>query len=66
MAIWVENKLYPILTVRYEDLQNDALNTFKQVINFISKISKSEEKFNKENINLISKSSNEIKSSIIK
>ena len=45
---WVENKLYPILTVRYEDLQNDASNTFKQVINFINKISKSEEKFNKE------------------
>ena len=37
---WVENKLYPILTVRYEDLQNDALNTFKKVIGFINKISK--------------------------
>ena len=30
---WVDNKLYPVLTVRYEDLQSDALNTFKQVIN---------------------------------
>ena len=45
---WVNNKLYPVLTVRYEDLQSDALNTFKQVINFIHEISKSDEKFNKE------------------
>ena len=45
---WVNNKLYPVLTVRYEDLQSDALNTFKRVINFINKLSKSYEKFNKE------------------
>ena len=45
---WVDNKLYPVLTVRYEDLQIDALNTFKQVIKFINKLSKSDEKFNKE------------------
>jgi len=45
---WVDNKLYPVLTVRYEDLQSDALNTFKHVINFVHKISKSDEKFNKE------------------
>ena len=38
---WVDNKLYPVLTVRYEDLQNDALNTFKKVVNFIHKLSKS-------------------------
>ena len=36
---WVDNKLYPVLTVRYEDLQTDPLNTFKQVINFINKLS---------------------------
>ena len=45
---WVDNKLYPVLTVRYEDLQIDALNTFKLVINFINKLSNSDEKFNKE------------------
>ena len=45
---WVDNKLYPVLTVRYEDLQTDALNTLKQVINFINKLSKSDEKFKNE------------------
>lgn len=42
---WADNILYPTLIVRYEDLEIKTFNTLKRVINFISTISKSKEKF---------------------
>jgi len=35
---WVENKLFPTLLIKYEDLQDNALLTFKKIINFINTI----------------------------
>lgn len=42
---WADNILYSTLVVRYEDLEMKTFNTLKRVINFISTISKSKEKF---------------------
>ena len=32
---WTNNKLFPTLVIRYEDLQNETFLTFKKVIDFI-------------------------------
>ena len=45
---WVNNKLYPTLVIRYEDLQNETFVTFKKVINFIDNLSKSKHHFKRE------------------
>ena len=45
---WVNNKLYPTLVIRYEDLQNETFVTFKKVINFIDNLSKSKHNFKRE------------------
>ena len=51
---WVKNKLFPVLTIRYEDLQNYTFETFKKVFEFIKLISKSSKSFNREKaINVI-------------
>ena len=52
---WVENNLFPVLIIKYEDLLNETYNTFRKVIEFINKISNSSKTFNK------SKSKNSIK-----
>jgi len=44
---WLKNKSFPILKVRYEDLTKSTYETFKKVIEFINKISKSKVKFNR-------------------
>ena len=44
---WVENKLFPVLVIKYEDLLNETYNTFRKVIEFINKISNSSKTFNK-------------------
>lgn len=44
---WVENKLFPVLVIKYEDLLNETYNTFRKVIEFINKISNSSKKFDK-------------------
>ena len=36
---WVENKKFPVLVLKYEDLIDDTYLTFKKVIDFINKIS---------------------------
>ncbi len=41
---WIENKLFPTLLVKYEDLQDNALLTFEKIINFINTISPSNAK----------------------
>ena len=42
---WVENTLYPTHVIRYEDLQLDTFGTFKKVIKFINKVTKSNAEF---------------------
>ena len=44
---WVENNLFPVLVIKYEDLLNETYNTFRKVIEFINKISNSSKIFNK-------------------
>ena len=45
---WLKNKLFPVITIRYEDLQNKTFETFKEVIYFIKSITKSKKSFNRE------------------
>ena len=45
---WSECKKFPILTIRYEDLETKTFRTLKIVYEFIQKISKLEKKFDKE------------------
>ena len=45
---WIKNKLFPVLTIRYEDMQNKTFDTFKEVIDFIKSISKSNKSFDRE------------------
>ena len=55
---WTENILYPTLTIRYEDLQNNTFNELKKIIEFINSITNSKKIFNiekaKNSINLCS------------
>ena len=44
---WVENKLFPVLVIKYEDLLNETYNTFRKAIEFINKISNSPKTFDK-------------------
>ena len=45
---WLKNKLFPVLIIRYEDLQNKTFETFKEVINFIKSITKSKKSFDRD------------------
>ena len=45
---WLNNKIFPIKLVKYEDLINKTYDVFKDVVLFIDKISNSKNKFNKE------------------
>ena len=44
---WVKNKNFPVLKVRYEDLTDSTYETFKKIIQFINKITKSNDQFNR-------------------
>ena len=44
---WANNKLFPTLVIRYEDLQNETFLTLKKVINFIDNFDNSKSSFNK-------------------
>jgi len=44
---WVESKNFPVLKVRYEDLTDSTYETFKKIIQFINKITKSNDQFNR-------------------
>ena len=50
LASWTNNKLFPTLVIRYEDLQNETFVTFSKVINFIDNLSKSKHHFNTEKV----------------
>ena len=43
---WVENNLFPVLVIKYEDLLKETYNTLRKVIEFINKISNSSKIFN--------------------
>lgn len=45
---WNKNKMFPTLTIRYEDLQSETFKTFEKVFNFIKSITKSNQSFNRE------------------
>ena len=45
---WINNKLFPVLTVRYEDFEIETFITFNKVIDFINKIMGAKIPFNKE------------------
>ena len=55
---WSECKKFPILTVRYEDLENSTYMTFKNIFNFIKKISGIKNVFDKEKAKKIIRSCN--------
>ena len=44
---WTKNKDFPVLKVKYEDLINSTFETFKKIIQFINKITKSNKEFNR-------------------
>jgi hypothetical protein len=44
---WTNNKLFPTLVIRYEDLQNETFLTLKKVIDFIEKQINSKNSFNR-------------------
>jgi hypothetical protein len=47
---WAENIKYPILLIKYEELENETYFTFKKTLKFIKKISNSNFKINEQKI----------------
>lgn len=45
---WLDNKLFPILLVKYEDLEDKALLILEEVQNFINKVGNLKNEFDKE------------------
>ena len=45
---WANNKLFPTLVIRYEDLQHETFLTLKKVINFIDNFDNLKSSFNKD------------------
>tara|TARA_B100000686_G_scaffold245043_1_gene254172 strand:- start:23 stop:868 length:846 start_codon:yes stop_codon:yes gene_type:complete len=45
---WVENKNFPVLTIRYEDLQFETFTTFKKVLNFINDLTNSKKSIDRD------------------
>ena len=45
---WLDNKLFPTLLVKYEDLEDKALLILEEVQNFINKVANLKNKFDKE------------------
>ena len=43
---WINQKNFSVITIKYEDLINDTLKTFKKVIEYIELITKSREGYN--------------------
>lgn len=45
---WLNNKAFPVLLIRYEDLYLETFFTFKKVINFVQELTRTNDNFNKE------------------
>jgi len=52
---WIECKKFPVLTIRYEDLDKNCYLTFEKVIRFIIKTSNLKETFDKEKAAMVVK-----------
>jgi len=53
---WLNNKAFPILLIKYEDLCSQTFYTFKKVITFIQKLTKTSDNFNREKAKRVIKS----------
>ncbi len=47
---WLGNTMFPVLTIKYEELISETFLTFKKIINFIYKITNSENSINRSKI----------------
>ncbi len=47
---WIDSKRFPVLTIRYEDLELRTYEIFKDVLNFINKLTNSSKKLDNEKI----------------
>ena len=45
---WIENKNFPVLTIRYEDLQSETFTTFKKVLDFINNLTNSKKSIDRD------------------
>jgi hypothetical protein len=55
---WSECQKFPILTIKYEDLEKETFETFKKVFEFIKKVSKLKEDFNQKKAEVAIKNCN--------
>lgn len=55
---WSECQKFPILTIKYEDLERETFETFKKVFEFIKKVSKLKEDFNQKKAEMAIKNCN--------
>ena len=53
---WSECKKFPVLSIRYEDLQNETFDTFKKIFEFIKDVTKMKNSLDKEKIKKVIKS----------
>ena len=44
---WKNNRTFPLMIIKYEDLQNETFSIFKKLINFIDQVLKNKNSFNK-------------------
>ena len=44
---WINNKIFPTLVIKYEDLINNTYDEFEKIINFIDNLIKKKKEFNK-------------------
>ena len=47
---WLYTREFNLLFIKYEDLENDTLNTFKKIVKFLNKITNKEKKINTDRI----------------
>ena len=53
---WIKNNIFPVLTIRYEDLHTQTFKTLEKVINFVKLISKSKQSFKRDKAKKVVKS----------
>jgi len=47
---WTKNRNFPVLTIKYEELENETFSTFKRIFDFIKEISKSKMGFDRKKL----------------
>ena len=47
---WINNKIFPTLVIKYEDLINNTYDEFKKIVNFIDNLINKKNNFNKKKI----------------